>query len=1176
MQFTRASTATYTGADGLVKTSKINQLRYDYDPTTLCDKGWLMEEPRTNICLYSEQFDNTSGWGATSLTVYANQYISPDGTQTAESCLETTYVGDHYINSGVYTITAGATITASIFVKSIGRTTLTFDVMNGSWSSGMRGSFDFNANTCILGATNGTGIASSYTITPYINGWYRISITGTVDSTSTSCFMLLHLSSGVGDTSKGYAMWGAQIEVGCFPTSYIPTTTASVARASEFFITKMIDNSNDNSAFFIDYNYIHSATLINNVQVVARTSDTTQGDVIGIQRSSYGASTIFSITGATSNIFKSNDILQSRTIISCSKNKIYLVENGKVLYEGVPKYIPNSMNIVIIGTGTGGGNQASMHIRRFTLWNMQISINKAIDMTIDPSDYQLPAPSLNLTAKDGITPPQVTVTRASTATYTDKNGLIKTALANQLRHDYDFTKMSNSTNYFSYSTDLTNGAWIKASTCTSATGVYAPDGTTPFKLTPTITITSATFGTTASDKNPNGVLSNGNLTWTKTDGYNYNETIRTSMSKTSGKWYAEFIFTATGTNSQAGIVDSTADMTSNANAVGNYASGYGLDSYNGSYYHNNAVAGVSGLGAFTSGDKIMVAVDLDNRLLWFGKNGTWVGNPSAGTGASFTIPASTYYFAASTRYQNDSVTANFGSSAWLYTCPTGFSGMTSGSAGNQENWQTHTSIAGMNYTFSIYARAAGYNYFGMVVSNGETYSGGAVFNLSNGTISSVASGAGLKAKIVSVGNNWYRCIVTQNIPSAGNRFATFLPLPTATSSDSYSGNGTSGVYVWGPQLERTVEAGTYSPTTNTPSTLITDLKDSYRGWLIEESRTNLSIQSQFAAGWSVYLGSTLTPNSILAPDSTITGALIRETGTAASTHVAQQNGISVAAGTYTISGFFKAKERNKVRLYCFNGYGISVSADLSTGQIFSAYAPLATYVGSSITPYPNGWYRISCTATIPGSDTMYPTIYILDSSGNQVYDGDGASGLYAWGVQFEQGAFPTSYIPTTTSAVTRSADVITNTGGFNYNVTEGTLFASGDTLNSYSGDSGFAALCNNTYNNSMDLRCWTINGTQPRSYLVLGASISAVFNFPLASITNNRNMAVGYKSGDSNAALNGVIGTNSNTTALPTAAVTQLNIGNIGSNYGYLNGHLRQLCYWPKRLSNSTLQKITR
>jgi hypothetical protein len=86
--FARTSTATFVGSDGLIQSAAINTPRFDYDPVTLAPRGLLIEEQRTNLVTYSEQFDNAS-WVKTSVTVTANSAASPAGTTTADTLAAT-------------------------------------------------------------------------------------------------------------------------------------------------------------------------------------------------------------------------------------------------------------------------------------------------------------------------------------------------------------------------------------------------------------------------------------------------------------------------------------------------------------------------------------------------------------------------------------------------------------------------------------------------------------------------------------------------------------------------------------------------------------------------------------------------------------------------------------------------------------------------------------------------------------------------------------------------------------------------------------------------------------------------------------------------------------------------------------------------------------------------------
>jgi hypothetical protein len=182
-----------------------------------------------------------------------------------------------------------------------------------------------------------------------------------------------------------------------------------------------------------------------------------------------------------------------------------------------------------------------------------------------------------------------------------------------------------------------------------------------------------------------------------------------------------------------------------------------------------------------------------------------------------------------------------------------------------------------------------------------------------------------------------------------------------------------------------------------------------------------------------------------------------------------------------------------------------------------------------------------------------------------------------WGAQVEEGAFPTSYIPTTTATVTRSADVASISGSnFSswYRQDEGTVFA--DSTVAATNNTRIAAISDNTTTNRIFLSRGSgsggnINMTVTNTTVQVSALIFAT---ALAAGTSNRVAAV-YKASDFAGSVNGLTAVTQNTGTVP-SAVTQLGIGTgeiLGNNT--MTGTIRRLTYWPQRLSNSTLQQIT-
>lgn len=234
--FTRASTATRVNASGVLESIAIDGPRFDYDPVTLAPKGLLIEEQRTNLLTYSSEFDNAA-WGKNNATVTANAATAPDGTATADYAVRASTVASVTIQRTSLGITGVQTYTASIYAK--------VAVTGNNLGLRLQGTFPSRADVVVnlltgavvfSGGVNFTLVGAA--VANAGGGWYRISITATSDSTGIDRFITgpTAVANGAWESSSTTLsdayLWGAQLEAGAFPTSYIPTTTAAATRAA--------------------------------------------------------------------------------------------------------------------------------------------------------------------------------------------------------------------------------------------------------------------------------------------------------------------------------------------------------------------------------------------------------------------------------------------------------------------------------------------------------------------------------------------------------------------------------------------------------------------------------------------------------------------------------------------------------------------------------------------------------------------------------------------------------------------------------------------------------------------------------------------------------------------------------------------------------------------------------
>lgn len=348
--------------------------------------------------------------------------------------------------------------------------------------------------------------------------------------------------------------------------------------------------------------------------------------------------------------------------------------------------------------------------------------------------------------------------------------------------------------------------------------------------------------------------------------------------------------------------------------------------------------------------------------------------------------------------------------------------------------------------------------------------------------------------------------------------------------------------------------------------------------LVEASGSNLCLQSEnFATTWgqtnlNITSGFTSPTNSNLGTlfEATANTARLRQTFAAGLTSgVTSTFSLFAKLGTQS-SGvtlvFQEGTGTNYLSGAC-QSFRLDTGAVGTSGTVGSGF----TITRSNIENYGNGWYRCSLTVQLsytPSSAnlTIRPTSTV---TANLPVTASGDT-CYIFGAQLETGSIATSYIPTTTAAATRNADVITLSGAVSGCIgqTEGTIYVETDALVSGASDLFcFARATTNTVSISKN----SSNRIQTTVY-TSGTALNIAAS---ATVSGNLKIAVAYKTGDSALYINGVqIGTSAIAFSF-TAALSQININPTGFFEGIGNQRIRTLSIYTTRLTNAELAALT-
>ncbi len=772
--------------------------------------------------------------------------------------------------------------------------------------------------------------------------------------------------------------------------------------------------------------------------------------------------------------------------------------------------------------------------------------------------------------------PRITFTRTSSGTYVDSQGVLRTATTNLILRSEKLDETAAPAQW------LVTGS---GATITAATDIAAPNGT---MTAWTLTSSGAAAQLQQTITGINGATYTGSF-WirrrsgTGTVNIRVAENTNTALTGVTSNWQ-RFSFTviSTSTTIRLGI-----NLSGTADAVDLWGAQLEQSSTVGEYVPSNTTftSRASNATFYNSGGIIETAgvnVARDRAFLP-DENGVM-----RSAGRLLLEPAATNLITYSEDFSNAAwSTSSTAVTTNTTTAPNGTT--TADSLLETTAHLDHVLYATSPQTFttathSIYVKPNGRNNVLLRFYHAPNDWISSVFSLTgNGSVTQTSAGSSsaftaVSRSIVNVGNGWYRVSMTATQSSRAT-FAAVVDLCTSSTptlsagngSEAYTGDSTKGLYLWGAQFETGTVATSYIPTVASQVTRSADVSSSTAnstprfdhnpttgeslGLLVEEQRTNLLLRSEELdnASW-IYGGGSIAANNATAPN----GQTVAETWTtgAGQTAILYQQITCLASTTYTFSFYIR------LGTLPLADYRFALRDDTNAAFIAQDIVPNAT-------PVTTEWRRVSYTFTTPVGCVLVRPYLIRSSSVS-----GGSVGF--WGAQLEAGAFPTSYIPTTTAAATRSADVASISGSnFSswYRQDEGSLFTDCSINYTVPGTSFplVASLNDGTSNNRIENGFLT---STLAGFEVVTGGVGQVGAYPNPGSTLTRRLGTCYRANDFAASVNGTSVNTDTSGSLPT--VDRLRIGDrTGSPANALFGTIRRLTYWPQRLSNATLQQIT-
>ena len=396
--FTRASSASYYNASGVLSWASTDIPRFSYDPSTHVARGLFIEGGRTNIVLNSENLGSWNAPGSGSFTL--NSATAPDGTATMDKLSADSASAAHFATQSSITFVSGTTYTFSTYLKPAEQTwaqlTMGFSAFTGSIYA------NFDISNGVIGNSSGV----SATIQNIGGGIYRAAITSVANANISTTGPVICLTSSTDPASRlpttqsvsgtGIYIWGSQIEAGEFASSYISTTAAAATRAVDIanitnlasirynatqgtaLATFMLEGVNNPSVTGMREFQFWGGSSSNRFGVVSLAGAGVAGNIVAAMTTSGSAQ--WGATGQTLQALPST-FATYKTGFAYQQNNLGAVINGGAVSTNTSASIPTVSSLAIGNNGYDANNPLFGWFKSLTYYPTRLPDNKLQSLT---------------------------------------------------------------------------------------------------------------------------------------------------------------------------------------------------------------------------------------------------------------------------------------------------------------------------------------------------------------------------------------------------------------------------------------------------------------------------------------------------------------------------------------------------------------------------------------------------------------------------------------------------------------------------------------------------------------------------------------------------------------------------------------------------------------------------